>query len=123
MGARPGPMSRHLRIKSWSKVAQIDASHFDAQTAYAAVNRFRLDDLHPYIYRTRDGGKTWEEDHQRYCRERPVNTVREDPQRKGLLFAGTERSIYVSFNDGEQWQPLQLNLPRQFDARPGRPRG
>jgi photosystem II stability/assembly factor-like uncharacterized protein len=94
----------------WSKVAQIEGSHFETQTAYAAVNRLRLDDLHPYIYRTHDGGKTWQ-NIVNGLPDDPVNTVREDPVRKGLLFAGTERTVYVSFNDGDRWQPLRLNLP------------
>jgi photosystem II stability/assembly factor-like uncharacterized protein len=94
----------------WSKLAQIDASHFDTATAYAAVNRFRLDDLHPYIYRTHNGGETWQKI-VNGLPDDPVNTVREDPERKGLLFAGTERSVYVSFDDGDHWQSLKLNLP------------
>ena len=98
-------------LTPWSKVAQLDASHFDAATAYAAVNRFRLDDLHPYIYRTHDGGKTWQKIVNGLPDNEPVNTVREDPERKGLLFAGTERSVYVSFDDGDHWQSLRLNLP------------
>ncbi|HEV2352209.1 MAG TPA: glycoside hydrolase [Terriglobia bacterium] len=98
-------------LTPWSKVAQIEASHFDLTTAYAAVNRLRLDDLHPYIYRTHDGGKTWQAINKGLSDNAPVNTVREDPERRGLLFAGTENSVYVSFNDGDQWQPLQLNLP------------
>ena len=95
----------------WSKVAQMDASHFDAVSAYAAVNRFRLDDLHPYIYRTHDDGGTWQKIVNGLPDNEPVNTVREDPERKGLLFAGTERSVYVSFDDGDQWQSLKQNLP------------
>jgi photosystem II stability/assembly factor-like uncharacterized protein len=95
----------------WSKVSIIDASHFDDQTAYAAVNRFRLDDWHPYIYRTHDGGKTWQKITNGIPGNEPVNTVREDPVRRGLLFAGTERSIYVSLDDGDHWASLQLNLP------------
>ena len=94
----------------WSKLAQIDASHFDTATAYAAVNRFRLDDMHPYIYRTHNGGETWQKI-VNGLPDDPVNTVREDPERKGLLFAGTERSVYVSFDDGDHWQSLRLNLP------------
>jgi len=97
-------------LTPWSKVAQMDASHFDTATAYAAINRFRLDDLHPYIYRTHDSGKTWQKIANGLPNE-PVNTVREDPERKGLLFAGTERSVYVSFDDGDHWQSLKLNLP------------
>ena len=98
-------------LTPWSKVAQMDASHFDESTVYAAVNRFRLDDLHPYLYRSHDQGKTWQKIVRGLPANEPVNTVREDPVRKGLLFAGTERSVYLSFNDGEQWQALQLNLP------------
>ncbi len=98
-------------LTPWSKVAQMDASHFDSATAYAAVNRFRLDDLHPYIYRTHDGGKSWRTIVSGIPDDEPVNTVREDPERKGLLFAGTERTVYVSFDDGDHWQSLRLNLP------------
>jgi photosystem II stability/assembly factor-like uncharacterized protein len=98
-------------LTPWSKVAQMDASHFDASSVYAAVNRFRLDDLHPYIYRTHDAGKTWQKIVQGIPEDEPVNTVREDPKRKGLLFAGTERTVYVSFDDGDHWQSLRLNLP------------
>lgn len=98
-------------LTPWSKVAQMDASYFDSVSAYAAVNRFRLDDLHPYIYRTHDSGKTWQKIVNGLPDNEPVNTVREDPQRKGLLFAGTERTIYVSFDDGDHWQSLKLNLP------------
>jgi photosystem II stability/assembly factor-like uncharacterized protein len=97
-------------LTSWSKVSIIDAGRFDANTAYAAINRFRLDDLRPHIYRTHDGGKTWKEIVKGLPND-PVNAVREDPQRRGLLFAGTERAVYVSFNDGEEWQPLRLNMP------------
>ncbi len=98
-------------LTPWSKLAQMDASHFDIDSVYAAVNRFRLDDLHPYIYRTHDGGKTWQKIVSGLPEDEPVNTVREDPERKGLLFAGTERSVYVSWDDGDHWQSLKLNLP------------
>ena len=98
-------------LTPWSKLAQMDASHFDSTTAYAAVNRFRLDDLHPYIYRTHDGGATWQKIVSGLPDNEPVNTVREDPERKGLLFAGTERSVYVSWDDGDHWQSLKMNLP------------
>ncbi|MEK6302117.1 MAG: glycoside hydrolase [Acidobacteriota bacterium] len=97
-------------ISSWSKVSIIDAGRFDAETAYAAVNRIRLDDQRPHIYRTHDGGKTWKEI-VRGLPDEPVNAVREDPIRRGLLFCGTERAVYVSFNDGDDWQPLRLNMP------------
>ena len=99
------------QLTPWSKVSILEASHFDAGTAYAAINRFRLDDLRAHIYRTRDFGKTWQEITKGLPDNAPVNAVREDPARKGLLFAGTETSVYVSFDDGENWQPLQLNLP------------
>jgi photosystem II stability/assembly factor-like uncharacterized protein len=97
-------------LTAWSKVSLMDAGRFDPLTAYAAVNRIRLDDPRPHIYRTHDGGKTWQEI-VRGLPEGPVNVVREDPVRKGLLFAGTERAVFVSFNDGEDWQPLRLNMP------------
>ena len=99
------------QLVPWAKVSIIEASHFEPGTAYAAVNTFRLDDLRPHIYRTRDFGSTWQEIVTGLSTNAPSNVVREDPLRKGLLFAGTETSVYVSFNDGDSWQPLQLNLP------------
>lgn len=98
-------------LTPWSKVTQISASHFDEQTAYASVSRFRINDTRPYIYRTRDGGKNWSPIASGLPDFGPVDTVREDPVRKGLLFAGTENSVWVSFDDGDHWQSLQLNLP------------
>jgi photosystem II stability/assembly factor-like uncharacterized protein len=95
----------------WSKVTQIEASHFDADTAYVSVSRMRIDDLRPYIYRTRDRGRTWQPIIAGLPEDAPVNAVREDPQRRGLLFAATESAVWVSFDDGDQWQSLQLNLP------------
>jgi photosystem II stability/assembly factor-like uncharacterized protein len=97
-------------LTPWSKVSMLDASHFDDVTAYAAINRIRLDDLKPYIYRTHDGGATWKEI-VAGLPDGPVNTVREDPVRKGLLYAGTELAVFVSFDDGDNWQPLRLNMP------------
>ncbi len=99
------------QLTSWSKVSLLEASHFDASIAYAAVNRFRLDDLKPHIYRTRDFGATWQEVVSGLPDDAPINVVREDPVRKGLLYAGSETSVYVSFNEGDSWQSLQLNLP------------
>ena len=99
-------------LTPWSKVTQISASHFDEQSAYASVSRFRINDTHPYIYRTHDGGKTWKLIITGLPDFGPVDTVREDPVRKGLLFAGTENAVWVSFDDGDHWQSLQLNLPR-----------
>jgi photosystem II stability/assembly factor-like uncharacterized protein len=98
-------------LTSWSKVSMLEASRFDAGTAYAAINRIRLDDLAPHILRTRDYGATWTEIVEGLPRNAPVNSVREDPVRKGLLYAATERGVSVSFDDGESWQSLQLNLP------------
>ncbi len=98
-------------LTPWSKVTQIAASHFDEQTAYASVSRFRINDMRPYIYRTHDGGKSWKLITAGLPDFGPVDTVREDPVRKGLLFAGTENAVWVSFDDGDHWQSLQLNLP------------
>lgn len=98
-------------LKSWAKVSLMEASHFDNDTAYAAINTFRLDDLRPHIYRTHDGGKTWKHITKGIPDGGIVNAVREDPVRKGLLYAGTEQAVYVSFDDGENWQPLRLNMP------------
>jgi photosystem II stability/assembly factor-like uncharacterized protein len=98
-------------LTPWSKVTQITASHFDENSAYASVSRFRINDMRPYIYRTRDAGKTWKLITSGLPDFGPVDTVREDLVRKGLLFAGTENSVWVSFDDGEHWQTLQLNLP------------
>src|SRR3989440_7848422 len=98
-------------LTPWSKVSLMEASHFDDESAYAAINRFKLDDLHPHIYRTRDGGKSWKEIVNGIPDNEVVNSVREDPVRRGLLFAGSERAVYFSLDDGEQWQPLRLNMP------------
>jgi photosystem II stability/assembly factor-like uncharacterized protein len=95
----------------WSKVTQIEASHFEADTAYVSVSRMRIDDLRPYIYRTRDRGRTWQPISAGLPEDAPVNAVREDPQRRGLLFGATESAVWVSFDDGDHWQSLQLNLP------------
>jgi photosystem II stability/assembly factor-like uncharacterized protein len=99
------------QLTPWSKVSMIEAGHYQAGTAYAAINCFRLDDLHPHIQRTRDFGQTWTEITRGLADNAPINAVREDPVRKGLLFAASETSVYVSFNDGDDWQHLQLNLP------------
>ena len=98
-------------IAPWSRVTMIEASHFDPNSAYASVDRHQLQDFEPYVYRTRDMGKTW----QKITKGLPsgvyVHSVKEDPQRRGLLIAGTERGVHISFDDGDNWQSLQLNLP------------
>ena len=105
------PVGMRASDKSWSRVALIEPSHFDAAVAYAAVERHRMDDQTPYIYRTSDYGKSWQAITAGLEAPNFVNAVREDPKQKGLLYAGTEFGIYVSFDDGGHWQPLQLNLP------------
>jgi len=98
-------------MPEWSRISQIDASTHDAGTAYVAVDRHQFDDLHPYIYKTSDYGKTWTKLGQGIPDNAFVRVVREDPKKRGLLYAGTETGVYVSFNDGANWRPLQLNLP------------
>jgi len=98
------------QITSWSKVSLLEASHFDNNTAYAALNRIRCDDMRPHIYKTKDGGATWTEI-VNGLPDDPINAIREDPRRKGMLYAGSERAVYVSFDDGANWQSLRLNMP------------
>jgi photosystem II stability/assembly factor-like uncharacterized protein len=98
-------------MPEWSRISQIDASVFDASTAYVAVDRHQFDDLHPYIYKTNDFGKTWTKLGQGIPDNAFVRVVREDPKKRGLLYAGTEIGVFVSFNDGANWRPLKLNLP------------
>ncbi len=98
-------------LTSWSKVVMIEASHFDVNEAYAAVERHQLADYEPHLYRTLDSGKTWTEITKGLPAGVYVQTVKEDPNRRGLLFTGTERAVFVSFDDGDHWQSLQLNLP------------
>ncbi len=98
-------------ISAWQKISLIEAGHFDASIAYAAVNTLRIDDLRPHIFATPDSGKTWTEIGNGIPAGQIVNAVREDPERKGLLYAATEKSVYVSFDDGANWESLRLNLP------------
>ena len=88
----------------------IDPGRFDALTAYAAVNTLRIDDMNPHLFRTHDGGKTWTEIVNGIPGGAPVSVIREDPKKKGLLFAGSETQVYVSFDDGDHWQSLRLNM-------------
>ena len=98
-------------LTAWSKISLIEASHFDPAVAYAAVDRSQLDDQAPYLYRTRDYGATWQLIIKGISANASLRSIREDAERKGLLFAGTELGVYVSFYDGDDWQSLQLNLP------------
>jgi hypothetical protein len=98
-------------VRSYWKVFMIDAGRFDARTAYAAVNTLRVDDMRPHIYRTHDAGRTWTEIVRGLEDAGPVNAVREDPKKRGLLYASTEKGVYVSFDDGANWQSLRRNLP------------
>ncbi|HEV2398855.1 MAG TPA: hypothetical protein VGS27_18055 [Candidatus Sulfotelmatobacter sp.] len=99
-------------MPEWSRISQIDPSPFDAATAYVAVDRHQFDDLKPYIYKTTDYGKTWTKLGQGIPDNIFVRVVREDPKKRGLLYAGTEEGLYVSFNDGANWRSLKLNLPK-----------
>ena len=101
-------------LAAWSKIGTIEPSHFDPNVAYIAVDRHRLDDFAPYIYATHDGGRSWALIASGIAAGgalNAVNVVREDPARRGLLFAGTERGVFVSFDDGADWQALQSGLP------------
>ncbi|MBI3449956.1 MAG: hypothetical protein HY049_13700 [Acidobacteria bacterium] len=98
-------------LTPWSKVGVLESSRFDAETAYAAVDRHRLEDRKPYIYRTHDGGRSWQLVVSGILPDHFVNAVRADPVRRGLLYAATEKGVDVSFDDGDNWQPLQLGLP------------
>lgn len=99
------------QLSSWDKVSQIDAGHFDKNVAYIAINAIRKDDMKPYVYKTADSGKTWELVTNGMHPSGPVNVVREDPQKAGLLYAGTEREVYFSIDDGQHWQSLRNNMP------------
>ena len=98
-------------LAAWSHVTGIEASHFDARTAYVAVDRHRLDDDRPYLYVTRDSGRTWSESHAGIPDGSYLNAIREDPARRGLLYAATETGVFVSFDDAAHWQSLRLNMP------------
>jgi len=98
-------------LKPFWKVFNMDAGHFDAQTTYAAVNTLRLDDMRPHLFRTHDGGKTWTQINNGIPEGAATSTIREDPECKSLLYAGTETQVYVSFDDGDHWQSLRLNMP------------
>ena len=98
-------------LTPWSRITSIEPSHTDANVAYASVDRHQLGDFGPHLYRTRDLGKTWQEIIRGLPAAGYAHVIKEDPVRRGLLFAGTERAVFLSFDDGDTWQPLQLNLP------------
>ncbi len=98
-------------LKPFWKVFNMDAGHFDAMTDYAAVNTLRLDDMRPHLFRTHDGGKTWKEIDNGLPEGAATSAIREDPKQRGLLYAGNETQVFVSFDDGDHWQSLRLNMP------------
>jgi photosystem II stability/assembly factor-like uncharacterized protein len=98
-------------IKPWTRIFNIEAGHFSALTAYAAANTLRLDDMNPHFFRTHDGGKTWTEINTGLPAGAVSNSIREDPRQKGLLYAATETQVWVSFDDGDHWQSLRLDMP------------
>ena len=98
-------------IKPWTRIFNIEAGHFDTRTAYAAANTLRIDDPNPHLWRTHDGGKTWTEIDTGMAPGAVANTIREDPRTKGLLYAGTDTQVWVSFDDGDHWQSLRQNMP------------
>lgn len=98
-------------LPEWTLISCIEPSPFEAGTAYVAGTRYKLDDYHPYLYVTRDFGATWQRIDDNLPEYDFTRVIRTDPARQGLLFAGTETGVYISFNDGKDWQPLQLNLP------------
>ena len=99
------------QIKPWTRIFNMDAGHFDNLTAYAAANTLRLDDLNPHFYRTHDGGKTWTEINTGIAPGAVANSIREDPRKKGLLYAATDVQVWVSFDDGDHWRSLRGNMP------------
>ena len=99
------------QVKPWTRIFNIEAGHFDSQTAYAAANTLRLDDLNPHLWRTRDGGKTWVEINNGIAAGAVTNSIREDPKKKGLLYASTDTQVWVSFDDGDHWQSLRIDMP------------
>jgi photosystem II stability/assembly factor-like uncharacterized protein len=98
-------------IKPWTRIFNIEAGHFDDRTAYAAANTMRVDDANPHLWRTHDGGKTWTEINTGIASGAATNSIREDPRQKGLLYASTETQVWVSYDDGDHWQSLRLNMP------------
>ena len=99
------------QIRPWTRIFNIEAGHFDTQTAYAAANTMRVDDFNPHFWRTHDGGKTWTEINTGVAPGAVANSIREDPRVKGLLYGSTDTQVWVSYDDGDHWQSLRLNMP------------
>ncbi len=99
------------QVKAWTRIFNMDAGHFDTKTAYAAANTLRLDDMNPHLWKTHDGGKTWTEIDNGIAPGAVTNSIREDPHKKGLLYASTDTQVWVSFDDGDHWHSLRLNMP------------
>jgi hypothetical protein len=99
------------QIKPWTRIFNMDAGHFDSRTAYAAANTLRIDDMHPHFWRTHDGGRTWTEINTGIAPNAVANSIREDPRVRGLLYAATDAQVWVSYDDGDHWQSLRLNMP------------
>ena len=98
-------------IEPWTRIFNMDAGHFDTRTAYVAANTMRIDDMNPHFWRTHDGGRTWTEIDDGIAPGSPANAIREDPTRPGLLYASTDTQVWVSFDDGDHWQSLRLDMP------------
>ena len=99
------------QIKPWTRIFNIEAGHYDVSTAYAAANTMRVDDMNPHFWRTHDGGKTWTEINTGVAPGAVSNSIREDPRVKGLLYGSTDTQVWVSYDDGDHWQSLRLNMP------------
>src|SRR5258707_7362294 len=98
-------------IQPWTRIFNVDAGHFDARTAYIAANTLRVDDMNPHFFRTHDGGKSWTEINSGVAPGAVVNAIREDPRQKGLLYGSTDAQVWVSYDDGDHWQSLRINMP------------
>jgi hypothetical protein len=98
-------------MQPWTRIFNIEAGHFDSQTAYAAANTLRIHDMHPHFWRTHDGGKTWTEINSGIAPDAVANSIREDPRQRGLLYAATDNQVWVSYDDGDHWESLRLNMP------------
>ncbi|MGW8265528.1 MAG: dihydroxy-acid dehydratase domain-containing protein, partial [Longimicrobiales bacterium] len=99
------------QIEAWTRIFNIEAGHFDRATAYAAANTMRIDDMNPHFWRTHDGGRTWTEINEGLAPGAVANAIREDPRKPGLLYAATETQVWVSFDDGDRWHSLRLDMP------------